>query len=364
MQKRAPGTPAASAAYRLDNTPTYFCDVWAESKPIPDQLRGNADAVLNMDRDATEFLSQQALIRREKIFAANLFAAGKWGTDVAGKAAAPGAGEFLQWNDGASSPIEDIRTGKLAIKQATGYPANTLVISEPVWLKLVDHPDLVDRVKYGQTNGGPARITREALAAILEIDRILVMGSIENTADEGLAASHSFIGGKNALLCHVAPNPGLLTPSAAYTFGWTGYLGAGNEGNRIKRYPVGDHRQRHRGDRDGLRHQARRYGTRVLLQGRDRVSRCSMAYRSLPKFNPEGRFIVNRPFLFKGQTLQPGELVEGIPTRRLRQLFELRHVAAAPPHRSTRRRRTPPERGKGKCPNRFRRSSRSRSTET
>jgi hypothetical protein len=56
-----------------------------------------------------------------------------------------------------------------------------------------------------------------------------------------------------------------------------------------------------------------------------------MAYRSLPKFNPEGRFIVNRPFLYDGQTLQPGELVEGIPTRRLRQLFELRQVAAAPP---------------------------------
>ena len=57
-----------------------------------------------------------------------------------------------------------------------------------------------------------------------------------------------------------------------------------------------------------------------------------MAYRSLPKFNPEGRFIVNRPFVYNGQTLQPGELVEGIPARRLRQLFELRRVApAAPP---------------------------------
>jgi hypothetical protein len=56
-----------------------------------------------------------------------------------------------------------------------------------------------------------------------------------------------------------------------------------------------------------------------------------MAYRSLPKFNPEGRFIVNRPFLYNGQTLQPGELVEGILTRRLRQLYGVRHVIAAPP---------------------------------
>jgi hypothetical protein len=55
-----------------------------------------------------------------------------------------------------------------------------------------------------------------------------------------------------------------------------------------------------------------------------------MAYRSLPKFNPEGRFIVNRPFLYNGQTLQPGELVEGIPTRRLRALYGMRHVLMAP----------------------------------
>ncbi len=236
MQKRAPGAPAASVGYRLDNTPTYYCDVWAEAKPIPDQLRGNADAVINMDRDATEFLTQQALIRREKIFAANLFAAGKWAIDVTGVAAGPAAGQFLQWQDPASTPIEDVRAGKLAIKQATGYPANTLVLSEPVWLKLVDHPDIVDRVKYGQTAGRPATVTREALAAILELDRILVMGAIENTAAEGAVAAHSFIGGKNALLAHVAPTPGLLTPSAAYTFSWTGYMGAGPEGNRIKRF--------------------------------------------------------------------------------------------------------------------------------
>ena len=55
-----------------------------------------------------------------------------------------------------------------------------------------------------------------------------------------------------------------------------------------------------------------------------------MAYRSLPKFNPEARFVANRAFLYNGHTLQPGEAVEGIPERRLRQLFERRDVAVAP----------------------------------
>ena len=51
-----------------------------------------------------------------------------------------------------------------------------------------------------------------------------------------------------------------------------------------------------------------------------------MAYRSLPKFNPETRFEANRIFAFNGREFQPGEPVQDIPQRRLRQLFELRKV--------------------------------------
>ncbi len=110
MHSRAPGTAAASVGYRLDRTPTYFADVWAEAKRIPDQLRETADAVLNMGRDAVEILSQQALIRREKIFSANLFTTVKWNNDITGVVAGPTSGQFLQWNDPASNPIEACAT--------------------------------------------------------------------------------------------------------------------------------------------------------------------------------------------------------------------------------------------------------------
>ena len=55
-----------------------------------------------------------------------------------------------------------------------------------------------------------------------------------------------------------------------------------------------------------------------------------MAYRSLPKFNPEARFIANRALLYNGQQIQPGALVTDIPQRRLRQLYGMRHVLMAP----------------------------------
>lgn len=236
MQLREAGGEAATSGYRVDNTPNYFCNPWALKKPVPDQIRANADAVLNMDMDATFFLTQKALIRREKVWATNAFAASIWGTDVTGVSAAPTSTQFLQWNDPLSTPIEDIRTGKLTIKQNTGYQANILVVSEAVWAKIQDHPDIVDRVKAGQTPGGPAMVTRQAVAAILELDELLVMGAVENTAKENQTGSFSFIGGKSALLMHRTPRPGLMVPTAGYTFAWSGLFGAGAEGNRIKRY--------------------------------------------------------------------------------------------------------------------------------
>ncbi len=56
-----------------------------------------------------------------------------------------------------------------------------------------------------------------------------------------------------------------------------------------------------------------------------------MAYRSLPAFNAEARFVANRAFTFNGRAIAIGEPVEGIPTRRLRQLFELRRVSQVAP---------------------------------
>jgi hypothetical protein len=238
MEERAPGTESAGGSYDLDNTPTYFAKVYAFHKDVPDQVRSNADAVLNPDREATEYVTHKALIRREKIFAANYFTSGLWTTDVTGVSGAPGAGEAQQWNEDAATPIENVRTGKSTVLEATGFEPNTLVIGQQVYDALIDHPDIVDRVKYGQTPGNPAMANVEALMKLLELERIFVMKAIENTAAEGQTAAHAFIGGKHALLCYVTPRPGIMTATAGYTFSWTGFLGAGAEGNRIKRFRI------------------------------------------------------------------------------------------------------------------------------
>ena len=238
MEERAPATESAGSEYSIDNTPTYYCKVYALHHDVPDEIRANSDSMLNPDMEATTFVTQKALIKREKLWVSKYFTSGVWTSQITGVASSPSTNEVLKWSDANSNPVENIRAGRLAMKQSTGFTANKLVLSLAVYNVLVDHPDIVDRIKYsgGVGPSNPAIVTLQALTQLFEVDEILIMSAIENTAKEGLTASHSFIGGNHALLVHAAKAPGLMTPSAGYTFSWTGMVGSGNEGNRIKRF--------------------------------------------------------------------------------------------------------------------------------
>jgi hypothetical protein len=237
MAKRAEGTESAGSGYKIDNTPTYFADVWAFHHDISDQRRANSDTVLQPDMEATNLVTMKALIKREKTWVANYFVASKWTNDLSGVASGENnTTTFRQWSDANSTPIEDIRGIKSNILESTGFEPNTLVIGQRVFDKLIDHPDIVDRVKYGQTAGGPAMVDVQELIALFKIPRIFVMKAIENTAAEGATNVGAFIGGKKAWLGYAAPAPGLQTPTAGYTFSWTGMFGSANNGQRISRF--------------------------------------------------------------------------------------------------------------------------------
>lgn len=234
MELRAPSTESAGSGFSVDSTPTYFCHRWSLHKDIDDEYRANADSVIAPDRDAVNFLTHQALIRREKLFVEKYFAGGLWTNDYDGIAGSSSGTDVKQWSDAASTPIEDVRFAKTTILQSTGFEPNKLVLGKQVYDKLVDHPDVIDRIKYGQTQGGPAMAGVDALAKLFEVDEVLISKAIQNTAKEGATNAHSFIAGKKALLVYAPPAPGLMIPSAGYTFSWTGLMGNGVDGLRIK----------------------------------------------------------------------------------------------------------------------------------
>ena len=233
-EELAPGARAAAANYTL-STDTYNAKVWALAKDIADQVRANADSPLSLDKEAAEFLSVKMLIRKERNFAANHFITGKWTTERAGVASGATGTQYLRWDVASSTPIKDIRDAVRAVHVLTSFRPDRLVLGREVYDALLDHPDIVARLDNGQTPGGPAVVMRESLAALFELKQILVMDSIFNSAAEGASNVHEFIGGKNALLLYTPASPGLMTPSAGYTFAWSGLMGAGALGTRVRR---------------------------------------------------------------------------------------------------------------------------------
>jgi len=234
MKKRAPGALSAERTHDV-STDTYACDVWALHEMLADQVRANYDSPLQADREITEGLSQAGMIRKEREFVTSFFTSGLWTGDYTGvDSASPGASQIGRWDRADSTPIEDIRAAKRRVQARTGFRPNKLVLGPEVYDALLDHPDIVGRIDRGQTTGA-ARVMRENLAALFELDEVLVMESVYNSAVQGATDSIGFIGGKSALLVYAAPSPGLYVPSGGYTFSWTGLMGAGALGMRMKR---------------------------------------------------------------------------------------------------------------------------------
>lgn len=201
----------------------YAAEEWALEHTIDDRQRRNARNQLRLDENATRLLTGKQKIRAERIWATNFFGAGIWAMEVSGVAAAPGAGEFLQWNDAASNPISDIEDWKERIAAATGLMPNVLVLGVNVRKTLKNHPDFIERVKYTSS----ASITNATMAALFEVDELRVARAIYNAAEERMPGDQDggvdmqYIVDPNAAwLGYIDPSPALDSPTAIANFAW------------------------------------------------------------------------------------------------------------------------------------------------
>lgn len=241
-KERAAGTESAGGDYSIDSEDAYFCRRYSFHKDVTEEDRANTDNPLDCDRDAAEFVTQKLLLKRERDWAKKYFASGVWGTeikadtDAAGSTPTGGANIF-GWNSAKSDPIMDIANSSDNMKGLTGYRPNTMVLGPKVLTALKNHPAIIERIKYTQRGV----ITLDLLASMFEVQRIFVADSVSWNYDSLQDDKTEFLYGNHALLMYVAPRAALKTPTAGYTFSWTGLEGCNTmQGNRIVRLPM-DH---------------------------------------------------------------------------------------------------------------------------
>ena len=228
-KERADGTESAGGGFRL-STDTYFARVYAWHKDVTDRQRANQDSPIQLDRSATQWVTQKLLIRREILFQQTYIAAGLWGTDFT---PAP------LWDADSSDPIRDIRNGKRTVQGNTGFIPNKFIVARDVYDALLDNDGILARINGGATTALPAMVQKQRLTELLELDEIFIMDGIFNSdpidKQDPDAATYEFIGAKSALL-YYAPNAVTLDePTAGTQFSWTGFTGATTAGQRITR---------------------------------------------------------------------------------------------------------------------------------
>ena len=232
-QVRGAGTESAGGDYGVEASDPYYCRKHAFHKDVTPEERANYDEPLNADQDASDFVTQKMLIRREMEWASKFFKSGIWGTEIEGAASAS-SGKAIYWSSATSDPIGDVTSASVQMASETGYRPNVLVLSPFVFNALKNHEDILDRIKYTQKG----IVTTDLLATLFEVDKVLVAWGVVNTAEKGAKENIGFIMGKHALLCYAAPSAALKKPSAGYIFAWTGLEGSGAYGNRIVRLPM------------------------------------------------------------------------------------------------------------------------------
>lgn len=208
--ERAPGTESAGGGFRL-STDSYTAKVYAWHVDLPDQVLANADEGLALEEAAARTCTDAIRRQMEADFMASAFATGLWGIDL------DGTTDFVKWSAANSTPLEDVETQRVAIRKKTGKNPNTLILGPTVYSKLKNHPDFIERIRYVSDSV----VTREIMARLFEVDKILVAEAVNATNLEGETAAYDFIAGANALLAYIAPNPGKMVPSALYNFTWS-----------------------------------------------------------------------------------------------------------------------------------------------
>lgn len=208
---RAKGTAPKFVEFGVSSA-GYYADNYMIGGRIPYEDLSNADEALQLEDSIARGLTQLLMLDWENRVATLLTTAANAGSGAALTGTA-------RWDDyGNSSPISDVTTGKAWMRLATGHEPNTMIVGAQVHDALLQHPDMIDRVKY------VARADQAAIAAaiadIFGVPKYLVGVAVKNTAAEGLAVTMAYVWGKNVTLMYTPPAPGRATPAAAYSFRW------------------------------------------------------------------------------------------------------------------------------------------------
>lgn len=216
---RGPGSRANRGGYPVD-----YLDIatkeFAFAKEVTDEDRRAVKVAggppLKPDQDAIEFAADKIDLKKERRIASLVFTTA-WSGQAAGGEDAAGL-----WapNDATNTFIADVSTRIETVRANTGLRPNALLIDSGTYEKLKQLDELLNRIRYTQRG----ILTKEMLAALFDLEEVLVGEAIYSTAKESKAGIDFTAANVweltatkgSAFLFYRPQAPGLKIPAAGY----------------------------------------------------------------------------------------------------------------------------------------------------
>lgn len=210
---RSPGSPYSRGNFTF--TPvTFSCDEHGAEEPVDD-----TEATIYADYFDAELVAAQrardSVLRNFEIRVAALVSdTAVWtGASLTTAVSTP-------WTTTASAtPVADVTAAVNKVYDASGLVANALIVSWKRFQSLRNCAEIVDRVKYSGLQDPTRRgISAQALAAVFDLEEVIVVGAPKDTAIEGQTASIGSIWtDSRAMVCRVARTNDVREPCIART---------------------------------------------------------------------------------------------------------------------------------------------------
>lgn len=231
--QRKPEFGKVTPAKRGHTDKTYKCDVdqiivGIDQIGAVDYQRAGVPASIDPRRSNVRFINEQLLLHLDLLFASKFFKTGVWENEYTGAKSTPSGNQFLYFDDANFDPVAFFDARRREIKLEGRREPNKLCLGYDSYLALKNHPDILERVKYGGSTPNPATVNANVLAQILGFSEVTVLEATYNASVEGKDDDMQFIcESDGALMCYVTNSPAIDEPSAGYIFTWD-MLGDGN----------------------------------------------------------------------------------------------------------------------------------------
>ena len=212
---RSPGSNTKRIQIGYGGSP-YALESHSLEGLLPFEFLQEAAVVPGIDLASSAIAKVQKIIALRLEYAQAQLATNAANYPVGNKIALSGSGQWSDFASGISDPFSDIETAKEAIRVKIGKRPNVIEMGALVFSKLINHPKIVDRVKYTSRDA----VTPELLAKLFNVSAVLVGDAVYD--NNGTFAD---IWGKHVVLAYteMASSADFGVPSFGYTYRLNGY---------------------------------------------------------------------------------------------------------------------------------------------